>query len=315
MSRSEGSPLHVVLGATGTMGLAVVAELKKRKLPVRAVGRSVFPDAEVEFCQADVLDREALSRAATGASHVHLCVGLPYSSTLWSRDWPRIMENTIHVCRENGAKMVFLDNIYMYGPGPLANPITEEHQQSPVTRKGRARKRTTDLVVSAMESGQINAVIGRSADFYGPGSRNSPLYISFLQNMLRGKGPQWMGRPGCVHTYSYTGDNARALVDLALEDSCQGQIWHLPVGEPITIENLAQILNRKLGTSWGVSFMPRPLLKVLSLFVPILGEVREMLYQFDHDYLLSHKRFLEKFPGFRVTSYEKGLENMIESFR
>jgi nucleoside-diphosphate-sugar epimerase len=226
-----------------------------------------------------------------------------------------MMQNVIDACSKCNANLIFLDNVYMYGPAPLAVPFNENHPQQPVLKKGTARKHTADLLLEAFERNKINGVIGRSADFYGPRAVNSQFYVSFLQNMLKGKAPQSLVKPGIKHTYSYTVDNAKALVSLALSPETYGQVWHLPVGEPITIEELTELFNQELGTSFKPSFMPPVLRKALSVFIPIFKDLGEMLYQYDTEYNMSFEKFSKHFPNFAVTSYQQGIREMVRSFR
>jgi len=141
--------LHLVLGGSGTIGSAVINELKKINLPVKALERTKKVYG-VETINVNLLDYENFKNAAKGASHIYLCVGLPYNSEIWQRDWPIIMKNTILVCKENNAKLIFFDNVYMYGPTPLKVPFTEQHSQTPITKKGLARKNTADLLLSSI---------------------------------------------------------------------------------------------------------------------------------------------------------------------
>lgn len=306
--------LHIVLGGSGATGSAVINELKSRALKVKTVERTKKL-MSTETINANLLDLESFSHAVKEATHIYLCIGLPYNSKIWRRDWPQIMRNTIQVCKENHAKLVFFDNTYMYGPSPLNIPFDEDHLQKPITKKGLARKKTTDLLINAIEKGEIQAVIGRSADFYGSNATNSLFYIGFLQNMLKGKNPQWLGKKGIKHTYAYTEDNAKALVLLALDDSTYGQVWHLPVGEAISIQEILNVFNKRLNKDFQISYTPRILLNFLSLFVPILKEAKEMIYQFDKEYIMSDQKFRKKFPEFKSTFYEEGIEKMINSFR
>jgi nucleoside-diphosphate-sugar epimerase len=305
--------LHVVLGANGAMGQAVIAALQAKDLTLRAVTRSGSVEG-VETRHADLRESEASKRAVEGASHVYLCVGLPYRAKVWARDWPRIMQNVIDACLRQSAVLVFLDNVYMYGPPPLSIPFDEGHPQHPTSRKGKARRETADLLLRAISERGLKAVIGRSADFYGPGAANSPFYISFLERMLRGKAPQSIYPAGLPHTYAYTPDNGRALVELALNPDTYGQVWHLPVGEELTIDQICMLFNREMSKDFKVSYMSDWLLAMLSLFIPILGEVKEMRYRFQGPYLMSGKKFRNRFPDFRVTPYQEGVETMVNSF-
>jgi nucleoside-diphosphate-sugar epimerase len=309
------TPLHVVLGASGGAGQAVVAELKARGLPMRLVERS-SKEGQKEMVAADLLKLDDTKRAVVGASHVYICVGLPYSQKIWRKEWPILMKNIIDACAEAGARIIFLDNNYMYGPAPLVVPMTEQHPQIQISGKGVVRREITDMLLKAHSDGRVRAVVGRSADFYGPKTVNSLLYETMFKRMLAGKAPQWLGNINALHSFSYTEDNGRALVALALDDETYGEVWHLPVNAPAsTAADIAAKLNNILGTSFTIAVMPRPLLKVLSLFVPILREVGEMAYQIDDDYVFSDAKFRARFPEFKTTSLDEGLKRTVESFR
>jgi nucleoside-diphosphate-sugar epimerase len=306
--------LHTVLGASGATGHGVIKELQKNGLKTRAVTRSK-PIEGVETVNADLLNQNETLNAIKDSSHVYLCAGLPYSYKVWNANWPVIMNNVINACSQNNAVLIFFDNIYMYGPSPLPVPFDENTAHQPVSKKGKVRKIIAGMFMEAIESGKIKGLIARSADFYGVGAVNSMFYISILDRMLAGKNPQSIGTPGIKHTYANVTDNARAIVKLALDESAYGETWHLPVGEPITFEEIVSIMNKILGTSYTLSYMPNFLKSILKIFVPILGEVLEMSYQFSNEYNMSFDKFKKKFPDFVVTPYEDAISDMIESFK
>jgi nucleoside-diphosphate-sugar epimerase len=309
--------LHVVFGASGPVGTAVVQELAQRGLHVRAIqrsNRSHFATDQVEIMTADALDAEQTLHAVQGATHVYLSIGLQYRTVQWLREWPVVMANVIAACAQVEAKLIFLDNIYMYGPAPLANPFSEEHSQQPISKKGAVRKQIADMLIKAHQDGRVKAVIGRSADFYGP-SVNSILYISFLQNILRGKSPQTIGRLDMPHTFAHTSDNGRALVELALDDVTYGQVWHLPVSRPVTLLEVNELFNRELGTNYKLASLPPLMFSLLGLLIPPLKEVKEMLYQFEAPYIMSDAKFRKHFPEFQVTRLEDGIREMVQFFK
>jgi nucleoside-diphosphate-sugar epimerase len=308
------SLLHTVLGASGSTGKAVIQALQDRQLPFRGVGRRPSR-SDIDWRTADLLNLEETKQAIEGSSHVYLCAGLPYRTNVWLRDWPLLMQHVIEACLIHDAVLIFLDNVYMYGPAPLTVPFDENHTQQPVTLKGWARYQTANILLEAVEEYKLKAVIGRSADFYGPFAANSPFYISFLEQMLKGKAPQSIAKKGVPHTYAYTLDNGRALVELALDPSTHGQVWHLPVGPAVTMDEVVQYFNRSLGTDFQLSYLPPFMRKVLSLFIRPLKEAGQMLYQYDTDYVMSFDKFKTHFPDFRVTSYQEGIDAMIASFK
>ena len=305
---------QMVLGGNGAIGKAVVDELKNRNISVKALTlRGTVENTDT--VNVDILDIDKFIEVTKDISHIYLCVGLPYQTKVWERDWPIVMKNTIEVCNKNNIKLIFFDNPYMYGPPPLSIYFDENTTQKPISRKGVVRKQIADQLMSAIHNNEVNALIGRSANFYGPNSINSILYISFLERLLQGKNPQLVFPINIKHTFSYTRDIARALVNLANEPSAYGEVWHLPVGEPISVEEINLIFNKNLNTNFEISVLPQPLIAILKLFITSLREVSETLYQFRTPFIMSDAKFMSKFPDFETTSYEEGLSEMINSFK
>jgi len=261
-----------------------------------------------------LLNLEETIRATKGATHVYLSVGITYNAKIWAEQWPIIMSNVIKACEDANAVLIFLDNVYMYGQAPLKVPFDENHPQNPSSKKGAIRKQIADFLMDAHKSGRIKTVIGRSADFFGPSAVNSTLYISFLERMLVGKAPQILGKIDVKHTFAYTADIGRALVALATDETTYGQAWHLPVYEPLTMIEITEKFNKSLGTNLKATMMPRPMLGLLALFIPIVKEVKEMLYQFDNPYVMDFEKFKKHFPDFVMTPMDEGIKGMIDSF-
>jgi len=305
--------LHVVVGGAGTIGRATIAALQAKNKRVVAVERSRTVEG-IETRTADVLDAAQTKQSLVDATHVYLCAGLPYDSEIWQAQWPIIMQNAIDACAAIGAKLIFFDNVYLYSH-PLPQPFTEDSPQQPSTKKGAVRKQIADMLLAAHAEGKVRAVIGRSADFYGPRAVNSLLYVAFLERMLRGKQPISVYRQHEPHTYAYTPDNGRALVQLALDDGAYGQAWHLPVGIPISVAEAAERFNAILDTHFAVQVIPEPIYAILRQFNKPMREIKEMAYQFNEPYLMSAQKFFDRYPDFVVTPYEEGFKAMIESFQ
>ena len=306
--------MHLVLGGSGGVGQGVVKELITRGLPVKAVERSKDVKG-VETIKADLLDAGQAKQAIAGAEFVYLCIGLPYFGAYWTENWPKVMTNVVEACAATNAKLIFLDNIYMYGPAPLPVPFDENTSKEPTSVKGLARKVTEQILLDAMAAGKVKAVIGRSADFYGPAAVNTLFYSTFLTRMAAGKAPQWLGSVTARHTYSYTLDNGRALVELALDDSCYGQTWHLPVGQPIDANNVLDMFNKEFNAQYKLAVIPRFMNIILSAFMSQLKELKEMAYQFNDEYVMSDVKFRQHFPAFQVTSYQQGIKEMVAAYK
>jgi nucleoside-diphosphate-sugar epimerase len=170
-----------ILGAGGDIGNKLAKLLAARNQPFRLVGRN--PSATTgatETVAADITDEEQTIRAVAGSSIVHLLVGLKYDHKIWQEMWPRIMRNTIEACKRAGAKVIFFDNVYMYGK--VAGRMTEETPFNPCSKKGEIRANIATTLIDAWKSGALTGMIARAADFYGPDTRNG------MANVLTGCG-------------------------------------------------------------------------------------------------------------------------------
>jgi hypothetical protein len=125
-------------------------------------------DPNIQLTPANLLNEKECLSAIRGSSHVFFCVGLPYNYRIWRNQWPKLMKNVVAACEDQDAALIFLDNIYMYGPPPLKVPFDESHPQDCTSQKGAIRKEIADYMNRAIRDERIRGVIGRAADFYGP---------------------------------------------------------------------------------------------------------------------------------------------------
>jgi nucleoside-diphosphate-sugar epimerase len=121
---SEDS-VHVVFGATGAVGGAVVAELVRRGEIVRAVSRRGGAPEGAHGVAADAADAAQAAAAAAGAAIVYHCASPPY--TRWPELFPLLTRSILGAAESSGAKLVFADNLYAYGPvdGPLREDLPD----------------------------------------------------------------------------------------------------------------------------------------------------------------------------------------------
>ncbi len=119
MAETTNRP-HVVFGASGGVGSALVRELLSRGKRVRAVsrsGRGSFPKG-AEVVRVDATDAGA-REVCRGAVAVYHTVNVPYPQ--WQGKLPLVMSATIEAASSAGARLVYADNLYMYGKaeGPM----------------------------------------------------------------------------------------------------------------------------------------------------------------------------------------------------
>src|SRR6266404_9424729 len=105
-----------ILGAGGAIGSELVKEFTARNEPIRLVSRNpkLVPGA-AEAVAADLSNLDDTLKAVSGSSVAFLVAGLKYDVKVWRELWPRIMRNTIEAAKRARARLVFFDNVYMYG--------------------------------------------------------------------------------------------------------------------------------------------------------------------------------------------------------
>jgi nucleoside-diphosphate-sugar epimerase len=304
--------LQVVFG-TGPIGLGVIEELAAQGHRVRAVNRSgqtPLP-AGVETAVGDASDPGFATTAAAGAAVVYQCLNPPY--TEWPERFPPLQAAVLTAAEAAGAKLVALENLYMYG-STGGRPITEDLPFAATGPKGATRARMAEELQAAHRAGRVRVTTGRASDYFGPRGLASAAGGRMFPPILAGKKAQVMGDPGQLHSYTYLPDIARGLVTLAGDDRADGAAWHLPNAPAVTTREFVAAIEAAAGTEGGVSAMPRLVLSVVGLFNGSLREMKEMLYEFEEPYVVDSTKFEQTF-GWHATPLAESIPATVEWFR
>lgn len=298
--------MQTILGANGVIGRELSASLGARGLHVRQVGRSPRRVNERdELVRADLRNERATRAAVAGSDVAYLVAGLRYDAAVWEAEWPRIMDSCIDACIATGARLVFFDNVYAYGA--VNGPMTEDTPFNPTSRKGVVRARIALTLLDAMHDGAVEGMIVRAADFYGPGAVLSFPHATVFERIRRGRTPQWVGDPSALHSFTYTPDAGAAVAALGQSPSAFGRTWHLPTSsEPMTGQAFVRTACEAAGRPYALQAAPAWMLRLMGAFVPVLRENREMMYQFERDYVFDSSR-IERQLGLRATPYREGI--------
>lgn len=301
---------HVVLGATGGAGRAVVHELLDRGYSVRAVSRSggSFP-ADVTALQADCTNPEAARRACEDAAVVYDCLNVPYEQ--WAETLPTLTENSIAAAEAADAPLVMTDNLYMYGSSEM--PMTEDTPREPVGPKGKLRMELETLLLNAHKKGRTPVAIGRASDFYGPHANSATRELVF-EAALNGKTAAWLGSLDAPHTLTYLPDFAWGLVTLGTHQEAFGDVWHLPSNDPITGRRFIEMVYDEIGAPPSMRAYGYWSLTLAGLFDAQVREVKDVLYQFQDPFVMDTTKFEETF-GENVTPYETAIPETVNWHR
>jgi nucleoside-diphosphate-sugar epimerase len=263
--------------------------------------------------QADVTNATRANEVIQGSSVVVLCVGLQYDLRIWQQQWPVIMQNTINACIKYNAKLIFFDNCYMLGR--VQGPMTENTPYNPVSKKGELRAQLATELMEAATSGNLKALIARSADFYGPGCKTSMLNTLVFDKMAKGKNAQWMINDNALHSFTFTPDCGKAICMLAESERSWNQVWHMPTAKPaLTGKQLIHIAAQIFNVGERHSIIGKRTISALAIFMRLMYEMKEMLYQYDADYIFDSSKFNAAF-NFTPTPYHEGFEITAKSYQ
>jgi nucleoside-diphosphate-sugar epimerase len=304
--------MHTILGAGGAVANALTRELLNNNQTIRLVSRKpvAITGKNITWKKADLLNYSELLQAAKGSTVIYLTAGLVYDKDIWKAQWPVIMQNMINLAKETGARLIFFDNVYMYG---LVNgPMLETTPYNPCSVKGEVRAKIADQLMDEAKAGNIKASIARGADFYGAENMNSFFDMMVLDKFAKKQTAQWVGSIGKLHNFSYIPDMGKGMYLLGQNPESDNQIWHMPTAPAIPGK---QILDIAAGI-YNVKPKYFPINKFLlwsyGLFNKTVMGTVEMYYQYNHDYIFDSSKF-EKAFNFKPVSYEDGIKELSET--
>lgn len=306
--------MQTILGAGGAIGIELAKALTTYTKDIRLVSRNPQKVNETdELVTADLMNLQELNRAIKGSSIVYVTIGFPYNVKTWEANWPTFTENIITACQQQSCKLVFFDNIYMYDPEFLGD-MTEETPVNPISKKGKIRAKIAQMIMTAVESGKLTALIARSADFYGPTIQNtSMLTESVFKPLSEGKKANWIGGVKYKHSFTYTPDAGKATAMLGNTPDAYNQIWHLPTANnPLTGKEWILAIADELAVKPRYLQAPKFMVRILGLFIPIMREILEMMYQYDRDYVFNSNKFNKRFD-IKATPYLDGISHIVKT--
>jgi len=300
--------MQTILGANGTIGSVLAKELSVYTDKIRLVSRNPRKVNESdELFPADLSEPGMVEKAIAGSDVVYLVVGIEYKADVWEEKWPKLMRATLDACIKHKARLVFFDNVYMYDINAIPH-MTEESAINPPSRKGAVRKKIAEMIMDEVKAGKLMALIARSADFYGPKNDKSFITEVVYNNIKKGKAANWFISADKKHSFTFTPDAAKATALLGNTVDAFNQVWHLPTDRnTLTGRELIKLFSKEMNATPKVTVMPMWLLRILGIFMPIMKELGEMMYQYDRDYFFDSSKFEKRF-NFKTTSYQEGVK-------
>lgn len=306
--------LTVVIGY-GAAGRATAQALAARGDETCVAQRSRPADLppQATFRPCDVLDAQSVRQAIAGARQVVLAVGFPYDARVWRKVWPKTITNVVEACAATGARMVFVDNLYMLGP--QRKPRRED---MPLTNRGEKPailSEVTRIWMAAAAAGRVRIAALRCTDFYGPGVPVSHLGAHGLGRLAQGEPALLLVPPDIPHDFAYVPDIARAVITLLdAPDDAFGQVWNMPCAPTRTPREILQLGADALSVKLRIRAIPLWLLPLLGLFSRFPREVADVGFTWDRPYEVDATKFTRRFWS-DVTPYEVGAPATALSFK
>lgn len=308
--------MQTILGAGGSIGTELAKELLVFTKDIRLVSRNPkkVNDSDQLF-SADLTDAMQIDTAIEGSEVCYVTVGFEYKLSVWQKNWLPFIKNVIEACEKHRCRLVFFDNMYALNENSL-NPILEDAALNPSSKKGKVRADVNRAILKAIDEKRIDAIIARAPDFFGAEKiQNSMLMNLIYNNFKKNKSAQWLCKVDMPHSMGYTPELAKGTALLGNTLDAYNQIWNLPVCDvaPTGIE-WATIFANEMNVKNKISTLPAWMLKVLGIFIPVLGEMYEMKYQYDRPYIFDSSKFNRRF-SYKPMSNEDAVKDLMKKMK
>jgi nucleoside-diphosphate-sugar epimerase len=300
--------MHTILGAGGPVANALTKELLQSGHSVRLVSRrKISPAPSASWVGADLLKKEQVLEATKGSTVIYMCAGLRYDSKVWQLEWPVITNNIIAAAKAANARLIFFDNVYMYGR--VEGAMTEASAFNPSSVKGAVRAKVAEQLLAEIKAGNLKASIARAPDFYGAESMNSFLDGMVLDKFSKKSKAMWVGNASTKHSFIYIPDAGKAVALLGTNPDTDNQTWHLPTAPALTGLEIMNMAAGIFGTNSSYTRVNKIMLKAIGLFDKKVGEIPELYYQYQYDYIFDSTKFENRFQ-LKPTSYADGIKTL-----
>lgn len=306
--------LYLVTGGAGFIGSNIVGELVKRKEGVRVIDNFITGKREnlssftgnIELIEGDIRSRDDLKKALKGVDYVLHQAAL--------RSVPKSVEdpfltNDINV---NGTlnllfeakkakvkRVVYASSSSVYGDVKKF-PQKEDFNTRPISPYGVSKLAGENYCRAFSATFGLETVSLRYFNVFGPRqnpeSKYSACIPAFLSRVLNDNPPivEWDGKQS--RDFTYVSNVVEANLKAAVKKGISGEVFNIACGTAISILDIVDELNKRLGKDLRPEYAPKR-----------LGDVRKSCAD-----ITKMKGLLELKPK---VQFEEGLEKTIEWFR
>ena len=301
-----------VLGINGHIGHAVARAFVAAGWDVTGMGRSdKHHTPGVRFVQGDS-DSVAQMRAAIGESDV-VVNALNMRYDLWFEGRMEAqMARVVEAMGKTGKTMLFPGNIYNFAKTDrVMRPDTPQH---PETVRGELRVRVESALQAAADRGDIQVLILRAGEFYGPGS-SGDWFDQIMFREIKSGMVRTAGYAGVSHAWAYLPDLARAFEALAsVRSTLRGFDRFHFAGHFVEPAQMKAVIEAVAPSGIKVKPFAMSLLTILGWFDPIIREVAKMRYVWKNPMELRDERLEDILGEGFNTPFEDAVAATVEPF-
>jgi len=299
----------IVIGINGHVGHFIARAFVEAGWDVTGFGRSNRqPIGGVRFVKGDAESVASMRDAIGDIDLVVNALNLP--SHQWDKGRKEApTERVIAAMGTSGKTLLFPGNIYNYAA--TDRMVTPDMKQHPQTPRGEIRVRVEQLYRQAAERGDMQVLILRAGDFYGPATKGDWFDLVMLAQAGKGK-LQLMGTRGVGHAWAYLPDLGRAFEKLGWHRKELGafETFHF-AGNYVTPEQMGDAVVAAAPVPLKVSMFPRWTINAIGLVSPIMREVGKMAYLWENPMELKDTRLDAILgPGFNTPFAEAVAETI-----
>jgi nucleoside-diphosphate-sugar epimerase len=289
--------MKTILG-TGQLGIAVMETLlnDNSNEDITLVNRTGKLDFEipehVKVVAADVTSKDDMERMARKSDVIYSCTDVPYQS--WVKFYPATASALAYALSKTNARLVFADNMYSYG-NVLGHTMHEDLPHKAQTRKGLIRTSVINTLLKSGHEFSERVAFVKAADFIGPRIYKGIFGTDFLDKIYSKKTVLLAGKIEVPHTFTYINDFAQAIVNVGNAADTFGQIWHAPNATAISLDKWIHLFQNYTNEKVEVKLLPKFAIRIAGMFNSLIRELYELAYQFEHPYLVSHSKYINRF--------------------
>lgn len=248
----------LVTGGAGFIGSHLVEALVSEGYDVRVVddlstGRKSNLGAvldRIEFIKGDIRDPVIIIEAVKGVDLIfHLAAKINVEESYVKPElyWEvnvlgtkLIVESMV---RMGVKRLIFISSAAVYGD-PVYLPINEKHPLNPLNPYGETKLEAEDIIRQYLERGDVEAVVVRLFNAYGPRQEGNPyagVVQKFIERVSMGKPPIIFGDGLQTRDFIYVKDVVDGLIHV-MESVDGSMVVNLGTGVETSILDLARLI-------------------------------------------------------------------------